>query len=158
MAGTTTRMRHWILFGVAYLLVTYSICAGIAFSMCDGEPWVFGWQLAVYILVLFQLIQCLLPHYLSFSLPHIADDTNARPLVHHYNLRPRRMDTHPPPLRAPANLQPCQDLCPNHGDMVRCELFRGLGAAVRRRAGLVVVWLRLCELGATEVGVVMVLM
>jgi hypothetical protein len=154
---TTTTMRDWILYSVAYMLVTYGICAGFAFAMCQGEPWVFDWRLAVYILVQFHSISCPLPHYLPFCLTHKANPT-ARPLVHNHDLWPRRVDTHTPRRRTPANLQAGQDLYPSHGDMVWCGLLCGMGAAVGRRVDLVVVWLRFGELGGTETEVNMVLM
>jgi hypothetical protein len=63
------------------------------------------------------------------------------------------MDT---PRRTPANLQPGQNMHPNHGDMVWRSLLCGVGAAVGGGGHFVVVWLRFGELGVTEIGVNMV--
>jgi hypothetical protein len=43
--------RYWMAYGATYMILTYGVCVGIAVSMCDGYPWIFNYQLALYILV-----------------------------------------------------------------------------------------------------------
>lgn len=62
-------LRYWIPYALAFILITYALCVGIAFSMRNHhQNSQFGWEIALYIFV--RPLNLLHPHQ-SFPLPQL---------------------------------------------------------------------------------------